>query len=199
MEYAPILEDKPRTGREAKCICIVGKPNTGKSTAAVTLMKAAGTGLFVLPQADNWSQITLPCNISDHNACVYEGIKHHIYNTDEDFDLIYNNFHNAMICLDDTRAYVKANFEHSNVRKFLMRRRQRMLDVCFMAHGFCEIPPKLFTFITDYVIFPISDSPAYRKKEITDIDFFNLLTNVVNEVNLKGKTDIHYNKWVRKP
>ncbi len=195
-EIAPILPDKPHPGRTAKCICIVGKPGSGKSTVAVEFMTAAGTGLFVQPQPDNWTDRTIEADIKNREKCNFKGIKHHIYREDEDFRYIYNNFHNAMICMDDCRAYVPANFEYSHVRLFLLRRRQRMLDVIFTAHGFSEIPPKLFTFITDYIIMPISDTPEKRKNCMSQ-EVLSVLSQTVKEVNEKGKTNPHYNKWIR--
>ena len=195
-EIAPILPDTPHPGRTAKCICIVGKPGCGKTTISVNLMTASGCGLFVQPQPDNWTDRTIEADIKKKNLCHYRGIKHHIYRNDDDFLYIYNNFHNAMICLDDCRTYVSANFEYSKVRLFLLRRRQRMLDVIFTAHGFSEIPPKLFTFITDYIIMPINDTPDKRKNCMSD-EMLKLLTEAVVEVNEKGKEDPHYNKWIR--
>lgn len=196
-EIAPILPDKPHPGRTAKCICIIGKPGSGKSTVAVELMKAAGTGLFLQPQPDNWSDRTIAANITDRKSCNYTGIKHYIYRSDDDFGHIYRNFHNAMICMDDCRAYVPANFEYSQLRLFLLRRRQRMLDVIFTAHGFSEIPPRLFTFITDYIIMPIGDTPEVRKKDITNPAIYSKLCETVREVNEKGVIDDHFNKWIR--
>lgn len=196
LEMAPILPDAPHPGRTAKCICIIGKPNSGKSSISVTLMTAAGCGLFVQPQPDNWTDRTKEADIKKRDKCAYVGIKHHLYRCDEDFRHIYNNFHNAMICLDDCRTYVPANFEYSNVRLFLLRRRQRMLDVIFTAHGFSEIPPKLFTFITDYIIMPVNDTPQ-KRKDCLSPEMLSILTKTVAEVNEKGKTDIHYNKWIK--
>ena len=195
-EIAPILPDTPHPGRNAKCICILGQPGSGKSTVAVDLMIAAGCGLFVQPQPDNWTDRTVEAEIKKRESCKYRGIKHHIYSCDDDFRYIYNNYHNAMICLDDCRAYVPANFEYSNVRLFLLRRRQHMLDVIFTAHGFSEIPPKLFTFITDYIIMPINDTPEKRKNCMSP-KVLDILSNTVREVNEKGKTNIHYNQWIR--
>lgn len=190
-EIAQILPPRPHVGRVARCICIVGKPGTGKSTLGVDLMCRAGCGLFVQPTPDDFTERMKRCNIEDRNSCDYLGVKYHIFRHDNDFNSIYRNFHEAFILFDDARVYIPANFEYSCVRDFLLRRRQKMLDVCFTAHGFSEIPPKLFTFITDYIIMNINDTPLCRKKDIRNPVIVEKLCRAVEQVKKQAQTNPH--------
>jgi len=189
------IDIKTRPGRKSRCILILGKPGTGKSTLAYKLMKEYGRGLMVLPSYDDWADILPELDINCPDSYNYNGVKHHVYNTDNDFYYIYNMYHNGIACFDDVRAYIPSNFDYSHFKKMLIRPRQRMLDVIIMAHGFSEVPPKLFTFITDYVIMDIEDSPDIRKKYLSGK--LDILTKTVDFVKSKAHNNPHYFKWLQ--
>lgn len=196
MEVIEIKEPIKREGRQATCIAIVGEPNTGKSTIAFELMKASGRGLMVLPDHDNWAETCPAIDTTVKKSYEYIGIKHHIYNSDDDFMYINKYLHNAMLSLDDARNYVPKNFDNSYFKRILRRKRQHMLDIVFQAHGFMEIPPQLFPFITDFIILP-TDSPEPRKKLFKTSEQYNAVYKAVQTVNRLKKTSKHVNRWVQ--
>lgn len=196
MEVIEIKTPVRLSGREAKCIAIIGEPGTGKSTIALELMKASGHGLMVLPDHDNWAETCPAIQINENKSYEYIGVKHHIYNSDEDFKYIKKHLHNGVLSLDDARNYVPKNFDNSYFKKMLRRKRQGMLDIVFQAHGFMEIPPQLFPFITDFIILP-TDSPEPRKKLFKTQEHYNAVYKAVQTVNRLKKTSQHVNRWVK--
>ena len=186
-----------RPGRKARVTLIMGGNGCGKSTFAVNLMKnaiesgAASRGLMVLPTFDDWAEIIPEVSGLDRHSLSFEGIKHNVYNNDDDFKHIFKNYHNGILTLDDCRTYVPSNFDNSYLKKILQRRRQMMVDVVLMAHGFREVPPKLFTFVTHYIIFNVTDNPAYRKADIPEEHFDNI-QKIVHRVRKKAAKNAHY-------
>lgn len=196
MEIVDYTEPTHRVGREASCIAIVGEPGTGKSTISFELMKAAERGLMVLPDFDTWAETCPAIEISSAKSYQYLGIKHHIYNADDDFIYIHKYMHNGMLSLDDARNYIPKNFDNSWFKKILRRKRQHMLDIVFQSHGFMEIPPQIFPFITDFIILP-TDSPEPRKKLFKTTEQYNAVYKAVQTVNRLKKTSKHVNRWVK--
>ncbi|MBP5371556.1 MAG: hypothetical protein J6Y55_06505 [Bacteroidales bacterium] len=154
--------------RTAKFICIIGKPNCGKSTAAEKLMTAAGKGLIITPDFDNWNAKFGEIDLSEAKNYHYTGIKSAVYQSDEDFGYIYNWFFDGLLVLDDCRNYVPANFDHSQIANIIRRKRQRMMDIAIMAHQLSEVPKKFFGYITEYLIFPTEGNADARKDVLFD-------------------------------
>lgn len=185
----------PKPGRDPKCILILGTNGTGKSTLACNMMNDAGKGLMVLPQFDDWAEMLPPTNIYSKKQLEYTGIKHHIYKNDDDFAAIFKNYHNGILTLDDCRVYVKSDLRHSHLFPILQRRRQMMCDIILMAHGFKTTPPQFFTFITDYVIFKVNDSPEIRKMDLgTNYD---IVSKTVEQVRKMAEKQFNVFKWIK--
>lgn len=176
-----------QTERTAKLICIIGKPNCGKSTVAEKLMKQIGKGLIITPDFDNWNDKFGEIDLSKSSSFQYTGIKSAVFESDEDFDYIYRWFFDGMLVLDDCRNYLPPNFDHSHIAKILRRKRQRMMDIAILAHQISEVPKKFFGYITEYLIFP-TEGTADPRKDIL-FEKTEKLNAIINEVNARAKKE----------
>jgi len=89
---------------------------------------------------------------------------------------------------DDCRAYLKAATTDA-IHQLLVRRRQRMVDVIAVGHGFTEVPPVFFTFATDIILFRTADNIIRRKDCLKD---FDIMVAAQRRVNQKAQSDPHY-------
>ena len=62
-----------------------------------------------------------------------------------------------------------------------MSSRQRMIDEIFVAHGFTEVPPKVFTFATEYFLFRTEDNINRRKFFVKNYPLIEKKQRLVNE------------------
>ncbi len=185
---------KPRIeGRTAKRILVLGGPGTGKSNFSYVLMQHAGKGLMVLADYDDWAAFLPKCAAKTREDFNYSDVRHLVYESEEQFEAIDKHFYNGMICVDDCKNYIPSNTQHSRFMKIVRRTRQKRTDLIIQAHSFKDVPPSIFPFITEYVIFNIEDSPASRRKEISE-DAYNALCRVVDDVKRKYKENPQKNK-----
>ncbi|MDR2928717.1 MAG: hypothetical protein LBV41_11060 [Cytophagaceae bacterium] len=84
----------------------------------------------------------------------FTGIQRHIYEDDTMEKLKY--FTRGIIVFDDCRAYFNAGTDKL-LHTLFISRRQRMIDLFAVAHGFSDVPPKFFTFATDIFLFKTLD------------------------------------------
>jgi len=96
-------------------------------------------------------------------------------------------FHNGIIIFDDCRNYVASRLDDIIV-DFLVSSRQQMVDIIANAHGFGQMPPAFFTYITHIALFKVNDSPTIRKKELYLWRDLVEVQRKVNEEFNKGNT-----------
>ncbi len=149
--------------RKTKITLILGTRGCGKSTYAERIARTGERALMVVPTWDDWAEKLPECKCRTRKDFKYTGVRSRVYENENDFKAIYAHLHNAVLVLDDPRAYIGSNFDHSALKKIIIVSRKMMLDIVFVAHGFRDIPPVLFTFITDYVLFNTMDEPKLRK------------------------------------
>lgn len=101
-----------------------------------------------------------------------------------EFLLEYNN---GNLVLDDCRYYVKARIEES-IRKTLVRRRQKGIDVYAVAHSLTEVPPTFWVFATHLILFKTRDNTQRLKQNIPK--YRELEQTHIPEIN--GHADHHY-------
>ena len=77
-----------------------------------------------------------------------------------------------IIVFDDFKAFfITKQVELNAIRSLAIRRRQRMLDLFIVAHGFTEIVPSyLFTFASKIILFRTLDNLARIKNRLVDYD-----------------------------
>ena len=174
--------------RKTKIILILGVRGCGKSTYAEQLARTSPRALMVVPTWDDWADKLPECKCRKRKDFEYAGVRCRVYENENDFIAINEHLHNAVLVLDDPRAYIGSNFDHSALKKIIITSRKLMLDIVFVAHGFRDIPPVLFSFVTDYVLFNVFDEPKLRKSWIPP-HILEKLEHEVAKVRQQAKTN----------
>lgn len=174
--------------RKTKIILMLGTRGTGKSTYAEQIAKTSPRALMVVPTFDDWAEKLPECKCRKRSDFDYTGVRCRVYENENDFKAIYAHLHDAVLVLDDPRAYIGSNFDHSALKKIIIVSRKMMLDVVFVAHGFRDIPPVLFTFTTNYVLFNVMDEPKLRKNYIP-ADTLERIERALATVRAQAKTN----------
>lgn len=177
--------------RKAKCICIIGTNGTGKSTLAVQLMQQQRSGLMILPTFDDWAAQFPQTNCSGRADLSYDGIRHHVMDSDSKviFSKIFQYYRDGIIVCDDPIVYIPKNLDDHPLKNILARRRQISCDIVFVAHTFKRVPPMLFDYITEFIIFNTVNASS-RKNELGAN--YEIIEKIIKRVAYKAKTDAHY-------
>lgn len=178
--------------RAAKLIIILGFNGTGKTTLLKKIVsneikKKDSKVLIVTPDDAEWNEY--PYNyIQNANQLNFEGANRTIYNEYDTLQKIQAFYRKGMLIFDDCRSYLRSNTEMS-IHNLLIRRRQKMIDIIAVGHGFTEVPPKFFTFASEIILFQTKDNIGKRKYVIRDFSRMELAQKTVNQ---KALTDKHY-------
>jgi ABC-type sugar transport system ATPase subunit len=178
--------------RTPKQIIILGTNGTGKTTLVKKLVinelkKKESQVLIVVPDDMEWNAIPwvnprFPTRIENYvkarKVIYFDGL----------IDIIRERFRNGLVVFDDCRSYFTAALE-TDLHSLLIRRRQQMIDIIAVGHGFTEVPPKFFTFATHYGLFKTIDNINKRKY---DMQNFELMKEAQSRINQKALIDIHY-------
>lgn len=181
--------------RRAKLLIFLGFNGTGKTTALANLVysctKAGQRVLIITPDDIEWS--TVPeIDLSDINEIrKFKTVRKAIFKEDFTLDQI-KHFKNGLLIFDDCRSYLRANTD-SKIHDLLIRRRQRMVDVVAVGHGFTEVPPKFFTFASEIVLFKTMDNIAKRKDVLKN---FEVMSAAQERINKKALTNDYYKEVI---
>lgn len=182
------MTDQTRT---PKLILVAGTNGTGKTTLVKNIVaderKRGNRVLIVVPDDMEWPTIPWVNERFPKRVEWYVGARKIVY-FDGLLDIIRERFRDGMVVFDDCRAYFKSSLDET-LHALLIRRRQQMMDLICVAHGFTEIPPKFFTFATHYVVFKTLDRVERRKDVIGGFDQFKAC---VDRVNQRAEKDIHH-------
>ena len=176
--------------RQTKRIIIIGTNGTGKTTLVRQIVhNAAQKTLIITPHNNEWNETDpngeplYPVNelrhASDYN---FTGIMRHIFDPDRTLKLI-TNFTRGLLVFVDCRAYLDARTD-KDVHRILISSRQKMIDEIFVAHGFTEVPPKVFTFATEYFLFRTEDNISRRKFYVKNYPLIEKMQNKVNQASV---------------
>lgn len=187
-----IPKPKKQVGRTPKQIVILGTNGTGKTTLVKKLVvnelkKENSHVLIVVPDDMEWTNIPQVHPKYLQRIATYKGARKIIYQPGL-IDIIREHFKNGMVVFDDCRAYFDNSLER-DLHSLLIRRRQQMIDIIAVGHGFTEVPPKFFTFATHYALFKTIDNIDRRKNVMSDFDNLKACRNRVNEI---AKTKPHH-------
>lgn len=178
--------------RIAKCIVILGYNGTGKTTLVkkmITNELKKDKARILVVTADDIEFPTIPMVHPKFPWRVgsYVGVRKIIYQ-DGLLEIIQKNFRNGLLIFDDCRAYLGPTVE-IDLHNLLIRRRQKEIDIVAVGHGFTEVPPKFFTFASEYILFKTVDN-IYRRKNV--IRNFDIMKEAQERVNSKAEGDPHY-------
>ena len=193
--------------RPTKLILIIGYNGTGKTTITKKLVinelkKPESHILVVTPDDIEWQTLPEVHHKFIERVKTYTKARKIIYNDKIEYiepqncqlqkgntiDLISDYFRNGLVVFDDCRSYFNAALE-SSLHNLLIRRRQKMIDIVMVAHGFTEIPPKAFTFASDIILFKTMDNIDKRKPYLKD---FEKMKQMQAFVNSEAEKNPHY-------
>lgn len=180
------------TTRQPKQIIVLGTNGTGKSTFAKRLVleelkKKDSHVLVVTPHDMEWTSLEFVNPRFPNRIEWYKGARRIIY-FDGLLSIIREKFMNGLVVFDDCRAYFTAALD-KELHALLISRRQHMIDIIAVGHGFTEVPPKFFTFGTHIALFRTIDNIAGRKNVIQN---FEELKEAQQRINAAANDDPHY-------
>jgi len=169
--------------RKTKLVLIIGYNGTGKSTFVQKIIdNATKRVLICTPHDVEWLQYDL---IKSNKELVYfEGVKRIIVFDKNDLENVFKYYRGGLIVFDDCRVYF-GSYTDPIIRKLLIERRQKMLDIVAVGHGFTEIPPSFFTFASELVLFRTKDNILRRKGVLNDFEALQKQQNEINEIATK--------------
>lgn len=187
---------------------LLGTNGTGKTTATKNIAKASGQRVLVItPDDREWTEYPITELRNGHSEDFqFAGIRRHIWNDKHTLKML-QYFQNGIIIFDDCRAYLRASTA-DEIRQLMIRRRQRNVHIMASGHGFTEVPPVMFTFATDFILFMTRDNIKRREPYIRNFEAVRRKQEEVNAIakgliphpkNYQDKTlagkraeDIHY-------
>jgi len=180
------------TTRTPKQIIVLGTNGTGKTTFVKKLViselkKKDSHILIVVPDDMEWNSVEYVHPKFPNRIQNYVGARKIIYYPGL-LDVIRERFRDGLLIFDDCRAYFEASLDR-DLHSLLIRRRQQMIDIVAVGHGFSEVPPKMFTFSTHIVLFNTLDNIAGRKMVIRN---FDEMKEAQTRVNTRALKDSHY-------
>jgi ABC-type Mn2+/Zn2+ transport system ATPase subunit len=178
--------------RTPKQIIVLGTNGTGKTTLVKKLVinelkKEDSHVLVVVPDDMEWDSLEYVHPKFPHRIEWYKGARKIIY-FDGLLDIIRERFRNGLVVFDDCRAYFDASLDR-DLHSLLIRRRQQMIDIIAVGHGFTEVPPKFFTFATHYALFKTIDNINRRKYVIQN---FEDMAEAQKRINTISREKPHY-------
>jgi molybdopterin-guanine dinucleotide biosynthesis protein len=174
--------------RKAQLIIILGTNGTGKTTLLNNLLEKINRRKLILtPDYSEWTHLQ---NIARKDIKSFSGTKRLIYR-ENDFIGLNNKLRNAILVCDDFKNFaITKRREIEALRSLAIRRRQKMLDIFIVAHGFTEVVPSfLFTFADKIILFKTNDNPAKVKYRLND---FDKILETQKRVNRKASSEQHY-------
>ena len=179
---------------------MLGANGTGKTTFIKQVCAATRQRVLIITPDDTEYNETdyngnplYPLNeLRTKEDFMFEGVTRHIFEPKYTLSVLHN-FKCGIIVFDDCRAYFPARTEQV-IHELMIRRRQREIDIIAVGHGFTEVPPKFFTFATDYVLFRTEDSIDTRKPYIRN---FEAVKRAQAYVNARAKHHPHYFTRIR--
>ena len=183
--------------RTTKLILIIGYNGTGKSTTVKKLLanelkKPEGRALIITPDDMEFSFLPLVNMRFPNRLGQYVKARRMIFEPGT-LEYIAQNANRQLVVFDDCRAYLGAATEQA-LHTLLIRRRQKELDLIAVGHGFTEIPPKLFTFCSDIILFRTMDNIDKRKEVLKD---FEGMKAAQARINRHAETNPHYFEWIK--
>lgn len=181
--------------RTAKMVVILGANGTGKTTILKNILAVSlDKSLVVAPDVIGWENYPL-VDLDCADDFLGSGIRTHIFDDRKKGGTLdkIELFKKGNLVFDDCRAYF-ADKTDPRIHKLIIRRRQRMVDIFAVGHGFNEVPPKFFTFATEIILFRTTDNIARRKNCLKDYEMMVEAQRLVNE---KARLNPHYYEVIK--
>lgn len=181
--------------RKTEQIIILGHNGTGKSTLVGELIKKAASvgrrSLIITPDPVEWSEVE-EMNAKASDIRNFTGIRKIVFESEKETLPPLRYYNNGILIFDDCRAYFPAQV-HPDLKYLFIRRRQLMLDLVLVGHGFTDIPPKYYTNSSKYILFKTVDNITSRKPVLAR---FEELKNAQARINKKALKNPYYKEVI---
>jgi len=187
------------SNRAAKLTIVLGATGTGKSTFLRNAVKDKKHVLVVTPDDIEWRDIP-ETQLRNENDFSFDGQKRFIFERSTEKTNLenlarLNCFTNGTMLLDDCRMYLSNKENYSDMyRLYFGRKRQKMVDYFFVGHGFMEVPPIIYTFATDLILFNTTDNVIRRKDVLKD---YYSVAELQKRITEKSVQNPHYCEWFK--
>lgn len=196
-EAKPVKEVRKET-RFPQFTIIVGTNGTGKTTLlkniVVNELKKPDTHVLIItPDDSEWLNIPEVHPKFPERMQEYKGVRKIITTASEaeqNLENIRRYFTRGLLVFDDCRAYFKPSTS-AILETIFVRRRQMMIDICAVGHGFSKIPPAFFAYTSHLALFKTTDPVSTRKDRFDDIAKWEVIQRRVNDT---AATNPHYNE-----
>jgi len=179
-------------GRDTNLIIILGYTGTGKTTITQRFVnnevQKKSRVLIVMPDDREWEQYPYIDMEDTAGIKSFTGAKKTAFLEKYTLNQIMDHYHNGMLVFEDMRSYM-GSITNQELHFLLIRRRQMMIDIIAVAHGFTEVPPKFFTFANYIILFRTKDNIFSRKNYLKD---FEKMKDAQERVNMKADSNPHY-------
>ena len=170
--------------RRTKLIIIIGYNGTGKSTYVQKIINLQERynkrSLIITPHDVEWLNYDFIDIEKGKETRTYTGTKKYIYKDKNTLRNLSNHYRNGLLVFDDCRAYFNSNVDNE-LHSLFIARRQKMIDIIAVGHGFTEIPPKFFTFASEIILFKTMDNIDKRKNVLRNFEFMKQMQTKVNK------------------
>lgn len=175
---------------------ILGFTGTGKTTHIQRIIEQ-------YTQKKNRVQICTPydvewCHYEANDISIrgfykFEGVRRYVTfsNPVENLTKENNYFRNGLLILDDCKFYLD-NVTDAHMKRLLIGRKQRGIDIIIAAHGFTEVPPRLFTFANYIILHKTNDNIKNRKNVLRNYDEM-----VKHQIEVNENKDFHHYKVIK--
>lgn len=188
--------------RATKQTIILGFNGTGKSTLTRRIIetyvsKPGRKALIITPDAAEWTDCP-ETTLQKPSDFQFEGIRRYIWTfiNKEDqaaMERLREYYFDGILAFDDCRSYLMAN-TNDWLKYLYIRRRQKMIDLLLVAHGFTDVPPQAFTNCTDLFLFKTVDNIVRRKDELRNLD--EMIAHQAR-INQKAENNPHYYELIK--
>ena len=179
--------------RLAELNIILGSNGTGKTTLLRSILQKSNQKMLIITPDDiEWTDYEA-VDLTKPEDFVYQGIRRHVFIPGKNGTLKkLEYFKKGILVFDDCRSYFPAKTP-PELHQLLIRRRQRVVDIFAVGHGFTEVPPVFFTFANGIFLFRTTDNIIRRKDCLKD---FDKTAGAQVRVNHKAKSDPHYVEYI---
>lgn len=188
--------------RATKQTIVLGFNGTGKSTLTRKIIesyvsKPGRKALIITPDSAEWTNYP-ETSLEKPSDFEFEGIRRYIWTfiNKEDqaaMERLRSYYFDGFLAFDDCRSYLMAT-TNDWLKYLYIRRRQKMIDLMLIAHGFTDVPPQAFTNCTDLFLFKTVDNIVRRKDELRNLDEMIAHQMRINQI---AETKPHYYELIK--
>lgn len=181
--------------RDAQLTIVLGFNGTGKTTTLEDILKTSRRRCLVItPHDREW--VHYPHNdLKSKEDFLWQGITRHIFDPTRTLGTLskIKYLKDCILVFDDCRAYFRASTT-VEIQQLIISRRQNMIDIFAVGHGFTQVPPVFFTFASDIILFRTRDNILKRKDCLIN---FDQMVELQKKVNNEALTNPHYKIHVK--